>query len=299
MTAREASEHRLVWLCEPYGVNKVRCALNDWSAGTVDETVEETRKRFQLHVWEREDRKEEIEKERKERENKMAGAKVKELNPWKEEGRMEEAQGVMLAEGIGTAVTKESALAARMAGEAKGITCPECKYANPVKRMTCEICGTKLRTSQKEGEKMEKEKVAEMKKQLFEANKRLKDARKLQDPKAVKVCQMAVAKMVKGCSDVFGINEEGYAIQKKADGVAKAAKPKKLKTPKICPCCNGETSGGFFIMGHDGRVHGQMLKVKNGKMKVGELAPMVQKMYAIWSKNTDLGMRAVAEQLSK
>lgn len=55
-------------------------------------------------------------------------------------------------------------------------------------------------------------------------------------------------------------------------------------TLNSCPCCGGECKGQF-IAGHDGRVHGQLLKWSKGKMKKEEMTKRVQKMAQKWEES--------------
>jgi len=169
----------------------------------------------------------------------------------------------------------------------KTIACPECGVPNAVSRMTCEVCHAKLRVVGKQQD--------ELRKKLFESNKRLKAALQTGDKALANKLKAAIAKDIGQSKGAYKVGPDGMAVEAKP---VKKASPVK-KEPKVlhnCPCC-GQQVGGFFAMGHDGRVHGMLLKIGLGKLKKTEVPAAVQKMYEIWSKNKSLSMKEVAKQL--
>lgn len=159
----------------------------------------------------------------------------------------------------------------------------------------------------KPGDKKGKEKAAvpNLKERLFEMNKKLATlGRKPEEKEALK---KGIEALVAKSNGVYTINPTGYAVQTKISEEGKA-KEKKIKEKKEkekaevvirkCPCCGGETKS-FFIPGHDGRVKGMFKKVKDGKMKKGELNEALTKIYNYMEKNPDCSLREATEATYK
>ena len=177
----------------------------------------------------------------------------------------------------------------------KEITCPECGIPNPIGRVTCEICHKQLReaTERKGGSKMD-----EMAKELYGMNKKLKTAMAGDDQKLAAKVRGQIKAAVAKSGGIFKIGESGLATQ------AKSTVPKAPKAPKVpkkmrkCPCCDGDTAN-YFAMGHDGRVHGILIKIGLGKLKLNEAPKGVQAMYPIWNKDKIQSMKSIAQKLEK
>lgn len=189
---------------------------------------------------------------------------------------------------------KEGSEKARVSPTGNTITCPSCGIPNPTSRATCEICHERLRTqtTTKKGGVMD-----EMARELYAMNKKLKQAMTAGDKKAIAKITGQIKAAVAKSGGVFKVAESGLATQAKST----SPKPQREKKPKVtrkCPCC-GKDVGGFFAMGHDGRVHGMLLKIKLEKMKLSEAPKGVQAMYEIFKKNSTLSMKEIAQRLEK
>ena len=165
--------------------------------------------------------------------------------------------------------------------------CPECGIPNPINRIMCEVCGFRMdayKQPEKRGGNME-----ELKKDLFESNKRLKAARAAEDPKLESNLLRKIKRFVAKSKGTFEVGPDGMAKQvksTKADKPKAAPKPKKEKPTHICPDCGETTNGGsYYKMGHDGRVHGILLKLELKKIKTSEVKPAVLKIYEVWKRS--------------
>lgn len=172
--------------------------------------------------------------------------------------------------------------------EGKIRPCPECGIPNPFNRITCEICGERIdaykQATKKGGGTME-----EIKKDLFESNKRLKAARATGDTKLESNMVRRIKTVVAKSKGTFEVGPEGQAVQAKstkADKPKATPRPKKVKATHICPCCGEETGGGsYYRMGHDGRTHGILLKLELGKVKKTEVKVAVLRIHDVWKKS--------------
>lgn len=77
-------------------------------------------------------------------------------------------------------------------------------------------------------------------------------------------------------------NDAAKAARKEARAAIAASK----KQVKPCKCGCGEETTAHFVMGHDARFKGQLLRVERGQLKVSELPKAVQTAYK-WVKKGD------------
>ena len=176
----------------------------------------------------------------------------------------------------------------------KQVVCPSCGLPNPKARATCEICHTRFKPKPKKEVKI----MDEMAKELYGMNKKLKQAMTAGDAKTIAKVKSQIKVAVAKSGGVFKVAESGLATQAKS---TITPKPKKEKAPKVlrkCPCC-GKDVGGFFAMGHDGRVHGMLLKLSLGKVKESEVPKAVVAMYQVWKRDKSQSMKSVAEKMGK
>lgn len=181
-----------------------------------------------------------------------------------------------------------------------------------------------IRKALVEGKRIEKEKsmkkkeeegkVAEnMKARILDANKQLANAVAGGKPNLVEAYRKKVKKLVDEAGGAYTLDDDGYALQcapvsKKKASAPKAEKgEKKASTPRprkeavlrACACGCGEMVGGFFKMGHDGRVKGQFLQVERGTMKEKDLNGPVLDLFKIHKANPGMSLRDVAETREK
>jgi len=173
----------------------------------------------------------------------------------------------------------------------------------------------KLREKEKKMEKKEEgKKAAEaMKARIMEANKQLANAIDGGKSNLIEAYQKKVKKLVDEAGEgKYAVDELGYAVQTGPVNKKKPTKPEpkevaakekkepkeaKPKTMRACGCGCGEMVGGYFKMGHDGRVKGLFLKVEKGEMKEKELNASVAELFKIHKANPGLSLREVAENM--
>lgn len=174
------------------------------------------------------------------------------------------------------------------------VECPSCGLPNPTIRVTCEICHAKLRTmtKPKKGGKV----MDEMAKELYGMNKKLKQAVTAGDDKLAKKVMGQIKVAVAKSGGVFKVGEGGLATQAKS-ATPKVKKERKPKVIRKCPCC-GKEVGGYFAMGHDGRVHGMLIKLDLKKIKESEVTKSVLAMYNIWKRDKGQSMKTVAGKVA-
>lgn len=159
-----------------------------------------------------------------------------------------------------------------------------------------------LKPSDKTNGNNDKNDVPNLKERLFEANKKLAQAKKKEEKEEIK---KEIEKLVKKSGGTYEVNPTGYAVQvkKSEDGEKKEKKEKEKKEKEkknpdmlmhTCPDCGTKTKS-TFVPGHDGRIKGWFKKVKDGHMKVGELNEDLQKMYKLMDKNPDMSVKEAAE----
>ena len=173
------------------------------------------------------------------------------------------------------------------------ITCPSCGLPNPTIRVTCEICHARLRTmtKPKKGGKV----MDETAKELYGMNKKLKQAMTANDEKLAQKVRGQIKAAVGKSGGVFKVGENGLATQAKST-TPRVKKERKPKVVRKCPCC-GKEVGGFFAMGHDGRVHGMLIKLDLKQIKESEVTKAVLAMYQIWKRDKSQSMKTVAGKL--
>lgn len=193
----------------------------------------------------------------------------------------------------GTVVSQSTKTTSRLA-EGKSIICPECGIPNPVSRMTCEICHARLRPKPPK----EEMKMDEMARELYGMNKKLKQAMTAGDQKLCAKIRAQIKAAAAKSEGIFKVGESGLATQAKSTASKTPKAPKAPKKVRNCPCC-GKQVNGFFAMGHDGRVHGMLIKIGLGKIKINEAPKGVQAMFPIWNKDHSLSMKEVAGRLEK
>lgn len=172
--------------------------------------------------------------------------------------------------------------------ERKTRPCPECGVMNPNSAVLCEVCGNKMYSP----DSLAKEKQ----KLMFTLNKRLGDAVLAGDKKLIQKFTEQIAKEAAASKGAYTVDKKGTAVQKKTTAV-KVKKEVSVKPTHTCPCCNTITGrGSYFLMGHDGRTHSLLLKVKKEVMKAKELNPVMLKMYGEWKKS---GFKSSMKQLAE
>jgi hypothetical protein len=188
------------------------------------------------------------------------------------------------------------------AGDEKTRPCPECGIPNPINRITCEICGARV-DAYKQPTKKGGGTMDEIKKELFESNKRLRNARAAGDTKLESNMIRRIKSEVKKSKGMFEVGPDGLAIQVKSTKADKPKAPPRVKKEKpthICPDCGEVTNGGsYFKMGHDGRTHGILIKLSLDKIKKNEVKSGVIKLYDVWIKSgKKLSMKECAQKVA-
>lgn len=176
--------------------------------------------------------------------------------------------------------------------DGRGRECPECGSTNSPTRMTCEVCHGRMWSTRKETS------MDELARELYTMNKKLRQAMTAGDEKMIKKVRKQIEVAVKKSGGRFKVGEHGLATQASTEAVATKKSPVEKKTTVMhkCPCC-GEEVKGYFKMGHDGRVHGILIKLDLGKIKPEETTKEVNRMYEIWKKNKDLTMKQLAMKI--
>ncbi len=160
--------------------------------------------------------------------------------------------------------------------------CPKCDTMNPASRFTCEVCHESMYPT--------------VKALLYTANQRLKAALTACDAKLVTSLKKMIADNVKKSDGTYVVDESGYAIQVKASGEAKPKPVPKEKVTHYCPCCGEATGGGYFRMGHDGRVKGWFKQLANGKLKRQDLPKEALAVYDVWVKDQTMMVKDAARK---
>lgn len=79
----------------------------------------------------------------------------------------------------------------------------------------------------------------------------------------------------------------------------KATTKKEAKPIHACPCCGASTKS-TFAMGHDGRVHGLLLKVAKGKLDPAQLPnDRIRAMVPLFLADQTIPMKKLAEATAK
>ena len=176
----------------------------------------------------------------------------------------------------------------------------ECEIARQGRAARAAALSSKLKT--KEEANMATKTTEE---RVFELNKRLEAALgKKGQEKVVEAVKKMIAKAVADSGKAFVVDDMGYAKPATATPKAKAAKKErtekastpKVKKTRICPCCGVETSGGFFVIGHDSRTKSIFRKVEADKKLKDELlnTPALKGMFAIHLANPEMAIKDVA-----
>jgi hypothetical protein len=196
---------------------------------------------------------------------------------------------------------KQGSEEAEADGGDKTRPCPECGIPNPVNRITCDVCGNRMdayKQPKRGGGNME-----ELRKDLFESNKRLKTARTVGDTKLESNLLRKIKGFVAKSKGTFGVGKDGMAVQVKSTKEAKPKappKPKKEAVKRNCPCCGEATkNGSYFLMGHDGRTHSIILKLERAEIKPSQVKAVVIKMWEAWKKGgKKLSMKECAQKVA-